>query len=110
MDMTTTSSFRIRAAALAAALLAAPVAEGAAPVVTPLLFRGSAVHAICRVLNAGTQPADVLIEIVDGLGTRVSSLQFDQLAPGSSIDWPQSPAPAVAYCRVSGISSKKTRV
>jgi hypothetical protein len=89
-------------------------AFAAAPIVTPAIS-GSATGAVghlCTVVNAGTTPAIVTIEVVDLYsGNAVASTVSSTLQPGAgNIAFASTATTANSYCRVSGISKSKARV
>jgi len=101
--------FRLTLMALVGAWVLGDVADGAAPIVTPALSSAGADSVSCTVINAGTQPADVTIDIVHSFAGTVQETDTQTVQPGRGhlvVDV----TPVPSYCRVTGISAKKARV
>ena len=85
--------------------LAAPLQAGT--LTSPALFHGSALN-ICQVINVGTKPIEVTVEVVNVAGT--DTAETCTLAPNDVANSCQAFASDSGFCRVtSSLSDGKLR-
>lgn len=97
------------AIALVLALVSAREAKAVPTIVTPYIRSGTAAAVSCYVVNTGSTPAVVTIELVGVSGNVVSFAPDLAVAPGTVGMHTDFTGPD-SFCRVTGINPRRARV